>query len=74
MTNAFASIEAAALLLSPEERVAIADRLLASLSVDSDADEAWQVEINRRIAEVEAGRMTVAPIEDAIARARRSIQ
>ncbi|MEY4561220.1 MAG: hypothetical protein RLZZ618_497 [Pseudomonadota bacterium] len=74
MTTPLASIEAEALLLSPEERVALADRLLASLAVEHEVEDAWSMEINRRVAEVEAGRMTVAPIEDALARARRSIQ
>ena len=72
MAVSLAKIEAEALKLSAEERVRLADRLLASVSADPDIDEAWAEEIERRMAEVEAGAPLV-PLEDAVARARRAI-
>ncbi len=68
------SIEAEALLLSPEDRAVLADHLLASLATEREVEDAWAVEIERRIIEVEAGRMSVSPVEDAIARAKQSLQ
>lgn len=74
MPTPLALIEAEALLLSPEERAVLADHLLASLATEREVEDAWAVEIARRIVEVEAGRMSVSPIEEAIARARQSLQ
>lgn len=55
MPTPLAAIETQVQLLSPEER---------------ELEEAWAAEIGRRIVEVEAGRMSISPIEAAIARAR----
>lgn len=74
MSSPLASIEAEALLLSPEERAVLADHLLASLAIEREVEDAWGVEVERRIVEVEAGRMSLSPVEDAIARARQSLQ
>lgn len=54
MPNSLASLEAAALMLSPEERAVLADHLLASLAVEQEVEEAWAIEIERRIAETES--------------------
>jgi putative addiction module component (TIGR02574 family) len=62
-------LEVEALKLTPEERARLADRLLASLSDDAEVEEAWAVEVDRRIAEIEAGRARVIPAAEAIARA-----
>ena len=43
-------LEAEAMKLSADERVRLADRLLASIYGDRDMDEAWFAEIERRIA------------------------
>jgi putative addiction module component (TIGR02574 family) len=56
--------------LTAEESARLADRLIASLSEDAQIEEAWAVEVERRIAEIEAGRATVIPAAEAIARAR----
>ena len=60
--------------LSPEERARLADRLIASLSDDAEIEEAWALEVERRIAEIEAGRAPVAPAAEAIARAREAMK
>lgn len=73
MPTPLASLEAEALKLPPEERAALADHLLASLSTERDIDEAWAAEVEHRIAEIEAGRMALTPAEQAIARARQAL-
>lgn len=66
-------LEAEALKLSIEERARLAERLLASLSEDTDGEQALAAEVERRIAEIEAGRATVVPAAEAIARARAAL-
>ncbi len=72
MSGQLELLEAEALKLSPEERAHLADRLIASLAEDPEIEEAWAAEVERRIAEIEAGRVTVVPAAEAIARARRA--
>jgi putative addiction module component (TIGR02574 family) len=67
-------LEAEAMKLTPEERARLADRLIASLSEDAEIEEAWAAEVERRIAEIEAGRAPVVPGADAIARARDALK
>jgi hypothetical protein len=59
MSNQLEVVEAQALRLSPEERVQLADRLVASLFKDQ---------------EIESGRATLIPAAEAIARARAAIK
>ena len=73
MSVSLATIESQALELPPEERVQLADRLLASLSGDSRIEDAWFVEVERRLAEIESGRSVLVPAEIAVERARRSL-
>ncbi len=55
-----------ALGLSPAEREALAGRLFDSLETDdSDAETAWQTEIERRIAELDQGQVKPIPWADA---------
>lgn len=72
MPSSLASVEAEALKLPPEERVRLADHLLASVSGPVDVEEEWAKEIEQRLAEVEAGAPLVS-LEDAIARARQAL-
>ncbi|MET1082513.1 MAG: addiction module protein [Burkholderiales bacterium] len=74
MSNQVEALEAEALKLSPEERARLADRLIASLSEDAEIEEAWATEVERRIAEIEAGRAPVVPAAEAIARARDALK
>lgn len=73
MTATLAALEPEALALSPEERVLLADRLLASLSVDGEVENAWAVEVERRLAEIEAGVRPPVPVKQAIERARQAL-
>jgi putative addiction module component (TIGR02574 family) len=56
-----------ALALSPASRAALADSLLESLddAVDDNAEEAWRLEIQRRLAETESGSVNMIPWEEA---------
>ena len=74
MPTSFAELEASELQLAPADRAHLADRLLASLSSDSDLDDAWSAEAECRLSELENGSVIGVPIADAIARARIAIK
>jgi putative addiction module component (TIGR02574 family) len=58
--------------LSPEERVQLAEEILATVhEIDEDVDAAWDAEIKRRMAEVENGTAKLIPAEEVFARLRR---
>ncbi len=63
-------LEAQALKLTAAERAAFAQMLLASLDEDLEIDNAWADEVERRIAEVDAGIIQVIPIAEALAKVR----
>jgi putative addiction module component (TIGR02574 family) len=69
------SILGTALALPPDERARIAAELIASLDEGNDADveTAWAAEIERRIAQVEAGEAETVSWEEARARIRSKI-
>ena len=67
METELEKLEAEALKLTADERAALAQRLLASLEEDAEIDEAWAVEVDRRIAEIESGAVPLIPIADALA-------
>jgi putative addiction module component (TIGR02574 family) len=74
MPIAISDLEAQALKLSPKERVLLADRLLSNLSRDQEVEDYWAAESDRRFAELEAGSVTVVPVENTLARARQAIR
>lgn len=74
MSSQLEAVEAQALKLTAEERVQLADRLIASLFEDKEIEEAWAVEVERRIEEIESGRSQLIPAAEAIARARAAIK
>ena len=59
MTKATEEVLADALKLDPDSRAQLASELLASLDgpTDPDAEQAWQAEIARRVADLEAGKL-----------------
>lgn len=65
----------AALALSEAERAKLARDLIASLDgpADNDVAEAWDIELCRRINEVEAGKAQLLDVEDVLARIRARI-
>jgi putative addiction module component (TIGR02574 family) len=74
MSNQVEVLEAQAMKLTAEERARLADRLIASLTENAEIEEAWAAEVERRIAEIEAGRAPVVPAADVIARARDALK
>lgn len=72
MTKPMAAVLAEALRLDDNARAELAAELLASLDgpADSDAESAWDAEIERRIAAIEAGTVQLEPWE----RVRRRIE
>lgn len=67
MENEAAELLARALRLPKEARAALADSLLESLDteVDENAQEAWRLEIRRRLAEIDSGAVDLSPWPDA---------
>jgi putative addiction module component (TIGR02574 family) len=65
MTKPMAAVLADALRLDDEARAALAAELLGSLDgpADPDAESAWDAEIERRIAAIEAGTIQLEPWE-----------
>ena len=62
-----------ALVLPPDQRVALAHRLLRSVDPDPDpgAEIAWEEEIARRIARADAGETLPVPAAEVFAHLRR---
>lgn len=67
-------LEIEVLNLPPAERSRLLDRLLASLDQDPVWEESWAQEIDRREAEIAAGRATWLPGDDVVARLRATLK
>jgi len=67
-------LESQALRLPPEERVRLAERLLASVRTDASVDEDWLAESLRRLGDLEQKVTTGIPVEAVIERARSLIR
>lgn len=74
METRLEKLEEEALKLTPGERAALAQRLLASLEEDAGIEEAWAAEVERRIAEAESGVVPLIPIAEALAQVRASLK
>ena len=62
-------------LLPPEERIRLAEELLASLDPHvADVERAWELEIRKRVAEVEQGLIALVPAKTAFAEVRSILQ
>ena len=61
-----------ALILPPDQRVALAYRLLISVDPEPEpgADAAWETEISQRIARFDAGQSQSVPASEVFARLR----
>lgn len=66
------TLRKAAMTLPDQERAKLAHDLVASLDgpMDSDATQAWDVEICRRINEIEHGNTKLLDVSEVLARAR----
>lgn len=75
MTDATKTVLAEALRLDVDSRAELAAELLASLDgpADPDAEAAWAVEIERRVAAIESGTVKLEPWEDVKRRVEKEI-
>ena len=75
MSISFAELKQEATQLSENERAELALALIESLDgkFDAGVDEAWRVEIERRIAEIERGDVKLVPGDEVFARLRRKL-
>lgn len=76
MPDPVAELSERARELAPEDRARLAEELLASLEGEPEAevDVAWDVEIRKRIAEVENGSARLSSAEEVFARVGRSLE
>lgn len=72
MVNPARELEAKALKLSRTERARLAQRLISSLDreLDPDAEKLWLREAERRLGELESGKVVGIPAEKVIRKAR----
>ena len=68
MSSTVEVLEAEALQLSAAERARLVERLIASLDIDPDVEEAWAAEVERRNAEIESGAVSLIAGPEALAR------
>ena len=66
-------LEAEILDLPPEDRARLLERLIASFEPKSDAQKAWLELALRRQDEVRAGKLSMVPGDEALARVRARI-
>lgn len=66
------ALKHAALSLTEQERAKLASELMASLDgpAEGDVADAWDIEICRRINEIESGKATLLDLDEVLARAR----
>lgn len=67
-------LEAEALKLTSSERAAFAQLLLESLDEDAEFEDAWAEEAERRIADVENGKVKVVEYTEALAQIRAALK
>ena len=76
MSTLVEELSARAKSLPPEDRARLAEELLESLeeSPESEVESAWDQEIERRVAEIEAGTAELIAAQDVHAEARRLLR
>jgi putative addiction module component (TIGR02574 family) len=68
MSSTVEALEAEALQLSAAERARLVERLIASLDIDPEVEEAWAAEVERRNAEIESGAVALISGPEALAK------
>jgi hypothetical protein len=73
MGRSAAEVLEAALALPEEQRAEVAEKLLASLDgeVDADAESEWGAEIERRLSRIESGQAKSVSMAESLARLHR---
>jgi putative addiction module component (TIGR02574 family) len=75
MSNVLAELKRKAAQLDEAERAELALALIESLDgdIDADAEEAWRVEVERRIAAIDRGEVKLIPGDEVFSRLRRKL-
>ena len=75
MSNTLEKLKEQAAQLSDTERAELALSLIASLDgpPDADVDDAWRVEVERRVRQIENGEVQLVPGDEVFARLRRRL-
>jgi putative addiction module component (TIGR02574 family) len=67
MASTVEVLEAEAMQLSAADRARLVERLIASLDVEPEVEEAWAAEVERRNAQIESGAASLIPGPEALA-------
>ena len=70
MSTNLEALEAEVLQLAPADRSRLFEKLIASIDSDSEVEQAWELEADRRDSELESGLVVAVPSQQAIARLR----
>lgn len=70
MNTSLEILESEALKLAPADRSRLLERLIASLDVDPEVEQAWELEADRREASLESGTVVEVPGNEAMDRLR----
>lgn len=73
MATPLEALEAEVLKLAPAERSHLLERLVASLDVDLEVEQAWEQEADRREAALASGTVQAVSGPDAVARLRATL-
>ena len=68
MSSTIEALEAEALQLTATERARLIERLIASLDIDPEVEDAWAAEVERRNAEIESGAVSLISGPEAVAK------
>ncbi len=67
-------VEAEVLQLPPADRAHLVERLIASLDADPAVEEAWAVEVERRLIEIESGKISLVSGSEALTKLKAEFQ
>ncbi len=70
MSTTLEVLEAEVMQLAPVERSHLLERLIASLDLDPEVEEAWELEADRREAEIKSDLIAAVSGQEAIVRLR----
>jgi putative addiction module component (TIGR02574 family) len=75
MNNILAELQQKATELSPEDRSRFALLLIQSLELadEGEVEEAWRLEAERRLSEIESGKARLVPGDEVFAKVRRRL-
>ncbi len=74
MATTFEEAKSLAMQLTPEQRADLADFLWVSATPREEVKAAWDAEIARRIAEIDAGTVELIPGEEVLARIEQKLR